>query len=147
MIYTIYKPNAKNAGSCCSFKIIKRENKFHLFMELLKQKSWDETKRLGTFDIEKENKIVLKLSPEEAGKIIHAIDNKSTLKGFHSSNEHQTQFTLSTWEKERVVNFSFSAKSGSKTISIPIYAEETVILKEFLRQYIIKSFDEGFIRK
>lgn len=147
--YTIYKPNSKNTGACCSFKIVElysqEKNKYSccLFVECLKQKSWDASKRLGTFDTEKANKIILKFNIEEAGNIINFLNTNGEFKGIHATEEHKTQFSFTTWKREGsdTINYALGVKTDGKSISVPITVGESIALKILLENFILKSFE------
>lgn len=108
----IYHGNKAVKGSACSFWY--SDNHDCVITELLKQNSWDETKKVGSFD--KENKVSVKLSFLEVSAIIDCIEKNRPFSTFHRS-EHAKSKSISfipwmnTLEgKATQKGFSFSMK-------------------------------------
>jgi hypothetical protein len=118
-----YKPNPKNTGTACSFRVSPKDD--CVFVNLIKQSSWDETKKRGSFSGNSQNPKMsasLKLNSMEMGEIISAIRRNSEFSGFHDSSKQITKIRFSPYKRaskenpEEVtqVGFSLSISKESK---------------------------------
>jgi hypothetical protein len=160
MIYTIYKPNKNINGGLATFRVKKQKKTgdlesawaSSLFIELLKQNTWNSEKHTGTFD--KESRKFITLNVSEAGEFINTFKNKVPFSSFHTSAKGSTSFSLSPYSWKRKVNnndfeitcFGFSVKSNNVEYKIPITPGEaevlTVLLEHFIKEYASLSLKE-----
>lgn len=159
MNYTIYKPNPKNTGNLASFRVsetIKAETgeyQTQLFVEFVPQKSWDATKRVGSFDNEQKKCVMFNLT--EAGELISCIENDYPWSAVHRANDVQTNITFQPWVKDHEVgqkdskgywkgkktDFVLSVYSGGKSNRIVISVGEIQVVKRILIEYIRLSME------
>ena len=87
-----YKPNAKVTGTACSFWYTTNEKAF--FSSMIKQDSWDSSKRQGSFvknkKVEGKN-VMVKFSAPELGSILDCVENKREFSAYHSSKDQITK--------------------------------------------------------
>ena len=160
MIYTIYKPNKNINGGLATFRVKKQKKNgdsespwtSSLFIELLKQNTWNSEKHTGTFD--KESRKFITLNVSEAGEFINTFKNKIPFSSFHTSAKGSTSFSLSPYSWKRKVNnndfeitcFGFSVKSNNVEYKILITPGEaevlTVLLEHFIKEYASLSLKE-----
>lgn len=90
---SFYKPNQKGTGACMSLKLCDKTQEA-VFINLIRQASWDAAKKTGSFKANVKNpnaSLVAKLSMTEAAGIAYAIDNNAEFSAFHKSNTGSTQ--------------------------------------------------------
>ena len=83
-----YKPNSKNSGCGCSFKYSAKDD--CIFVNMIKQASWDEQTKRGSFAGNAQNpkaSCSVKLSLTEAADIISAVRRNGDVSAFHDSCE------------------------------------------------------------
>lgn len=118
-----YKPNPKNTGCGCSFKISVKDD--CVFVNLIKQSSWDDSKKRGSFAGNAQNPKMsasLKLSSTEVADIISAMRRNSEFNGFHDSPKQVTRIKFSPYMRAskdnpsemNQVGFSMSVSKESK---------------------------------
>ena len=118
-----YKPNPKNTGSGCSFKMSAKDD--CVFVNLIKQSSWDESKKRGSFAGNAQNPKMsasVKLSSTEVGDIISAMRRNAEFTGFHDSQKQVTRIKFSPYmrgtkdnpSEMAQVGYSFSVSKESK---------------------------------
>ena len=103
-----YKPNPKNTGSGCSFKMSAKDD--CVFVNLIKQSSWDESKKRGSFAGNSQNP---KMS---------AMRRNAEFTGFHDSAKQVTRIKFSPYMRGTKdnpseiaqVGYSFSVSKESK---------------------------------
>jgi len=108
-----YKPNPKNTGSGCSFKISVKDD--CVFVNLIKQSSWDESKKRGSFAGNSQNPKMsasVKLSSTEVGDIISAMRRNAEFTGFHDSAKQVTRIKFSPYMRATKDNPSETAQVG-----------------------------------
>ena len=144
-----YKPNPKITGSACSFGYIEKDGAF--FASLLKQASWNEKAKTGSFVQNKNNpakKITIKLNRSEIGAIIDSVQSGREFKNYHSSLNQVVRFSFSEYVKEGVVvGHSFSANKEMKedatqkvAVVIGFKFPDMVLLVEHLKYLLHKDF-------
>jgi hypothetical protein len=141
-----YKANKAVTGSAVSFNIKEKS----LFVNFLKQASWNESKRTGSFreNIKNPGKSgFIKFSISEAAGIIDAINRNEEFSYYHSSPNGITCGAIKPYMKEgKQIGFSFglvSTKKGEKESSkfgVGITFPESIIIKFFLESFIKDSF-------
>jgi len=118
-----YKPNPKNTGTACSFKVSVKDD--CVFVNLIKQSSWDDSKKRGSFSGNSQNPKMsssVKLNSTELGEIISAIRRNSEFNGFHDSAKQVTKIKFSPYNRPSKdnpqqitqVGYSFSVSKESK---------------------------------
>lgn len=156
MPLTIFKPNSKNTGSACSWSFNSKGDKKGIFLEMIKQVSWDDTKKTGSF--KGGEKVNLKLSIVEAGGFLRVLkdirdvqmdgDGKAissenqTAKFFHDSGESgnkgitfQKSAYMSGQKKVSVFGLSVSVSEGENKsyFKIPFDPNEAETLQSWLQ--------------
>jgi hypothetical protein len=154
-----YKPNSKNTGSGCSFKISVQDE--CIYVNLIKQASWDESKKRGSFAGNAQNpkmSVSVKLSSTEAGEIISAIRRNGEFSGFHDSPKQVVRIKFSPYNRPNKdnpqqlvqVGFSFSVSKESKenandktSFLMGFTFGESVKLEAFLSLALVKFFEKA----
>jgi hypothetical protein len=133
-----YKPNKNNSGACLTFQFRKNEeeeNKTGLYVNLLKQASWNESTRSGSFKAnvdnpEKHKKV--KLTETEIGNILHVMASKGSAKfsTVHSRGEIKTQIFFEPYKKEDAfLGYIFRISNSS----IALNMGEAELLSQYLK--------------
>lgn len=108
-----YKPNSKNTGCGCSFNFSSKDD--CVFINLIKQSSWDEAKKRGSFAGNAQNPKMscsVKLSTTEIGDIISAIRRNAEFNGFHDSPKQVTRIKFSPYNRINKDNPQQSVQVG-----------------------------------
>ena len=110
-----YKANPRVTGTACSFYLNPRDNVF--FSTMIKQDSWNDKKRIGSFSKNKDNpskKVNVKFSPMEIAGIIDAFESNREFSGYHGSNQI-VKFKFCPYLKDgKQIGFSYSVNKESK---------------------------------
>lgn len=110
-----YKANPRVTGTACSFYLNPRDNVF--FSTMIKQDSWNEKKRIGSFSKNKDNpskKVNIKFSPMEIAGIIDAFESNREFSGYHGSNQI-VRFKFCPYMRDgKQIGFSYSVNKESK---------------------------------
>ena len=151
-----YKPNAKNTGCSCTFTFNTKDKS--MFASLMRQFSWDSSKRRGSFAGNKENpqaKAAVKFSMTEAAGIIDSIDTNRPLSAYHTSSNQVTKIQFSPYIKDdKQLGFTLKVNREAKDDStdksmflIGFNFSEACLLKEYisygLRQCFISNEFKG----
>lgn len=154
-----YKPNSKNTGSGCSFNFSAKDE--CVFINLIKQSSWDESKKRGSFAGNAQNPKMscsVKISTTEAGDIISAIRRNSEFTGFHDSPKQVTRIKFSPYNRPNKENpqqtvqvgFSLSVSKESKenaqdktSFLMGFTFGEAVKLEAYLSMALVKTFENA----
>lgn len=108
-----YKPNPKNTGCGCSFKVSVKDD--CVFVNLIKQSSWDESKKRGSFAGNAQNPKMsasVKLNSTEIGDIISAMRRNVEFSGFHDSPKQVTRIKFSPYNRPSKENPQVSTQVG-----------------------------------
>lgn len=150
MQYQLYKPNSKNTGAAFSFRVNSQDKEGNsikptLFMQSIKQASWDDSKKTGSFSEnakDPEKNVYVKLNENEVGGIINAIENYTEFSAFHSYNEDKTQISFKPYsKKDGTKAFSLGiVKNTSMKFGIGVEISEARTLKSFLELFLIRFF-------
>ena len=144
-----YKPNPRNSGSACSFY---RTRDGSLMISMIKQASWDEAKKTGSFQKNKNDpkgNVKVKLSFTEAAGFLETLDKDIEFKEYHNSQNQTTRIRLApyfTKETNERKGFSLAISKQSKdsddkaSIIIGLTFKEARHLKEYLLYVIHDSF-------
>lgn len=142
-----YKGNAKVTGTACSFQT--KGNS--LFVNFIKQHSWNEAKKLGSFRENAKNPektTVLKFNAVEAAGIVDAIDRNSEYKFYHTAPNSNAMGKFCPYLRDNSqIGFSFNATKEQKGDSVNKVSfligftfAEAVMVKAFLLEFIKNSF-------
>lgn len=108
-----YKPNPKNTGCGCSFKVSVKDD--CVFVNLIKQSSWDESKKRGSFAGNAQNPKMsasVKLNSTEIGDIVSAMRRNVEFSGFHDSPKQVTRIKFSPYNRPSKENPQVSTQVG-----------------------------------
>ena len=144
-----YKPNAKVTGTASSFWFNNEENTF--FSSMIKQDSWNSSKRTGSFVKNKKNPkatVIVKFSSTEVAGIIDSIESNREFSTYHSSQNQITKIKFLPYMRdEKQVGFSYQINKESKEDStdksgfvIGFQYPEARLLKQYLINALNKSF-------
>jgi hypothetical protein len=145
-----YKPNKSSTGHAASFSV----SNGSLFCSMIKQFSWDEKNRSGTFSENKDNptkKLSTKLSAFEAGSIINVIKNCTKFSTFHTSKDQSLSINFAPWQNQEgaLMGFGFMIDKKSKTdssvagkFSLSLTLGESEVLALYLTEYIKSTFED-----
>jgi len=142
-----YKPNAKVTGSACSFWTSEDGS---IMSSLIKQDSWDDARKRGSFSKNKDNpnkKVIIKLNATEAGAIVDALESGRKWSGYHQSQKQVTKINFGPYERNgEQVGFSYAVNKEDKDDStnkasfiIGFTFGEGVVLRQALIDAISKS--------
>ena len=142
-----YKPNKSVTGNACSFWLNRDGS---IMSSMIKQDSWNEQKRTGSFSKNKGNpqkSVITKLSRIEVGGIVDAIESNREWSAYHRSQKQVLQMKFCPYMREgKQVGFSFSinkqdAEDTSKKTSFVIgfYFPEARVLKHDLEFFLDKT--------
>jgi hypothetical protein len=149
--YDIYKPNASNAGCAFSFKIVDTDKegnsqKPSFLVQSIKQASWNSQKKTGSFSAnakDPEKNIYFKLSENEVGGMLNAIENYTDFSAYHSYNDDKTQISFKPYTKKNGQKaFSFSVvKNSTLKFGIGVELSEARTLKGLFDLFLFKYFN------
>tara|TARA_R110002153_G_scaffold11597_1_gene44763 strand:- start:565 stop:1026 length:462 start_codon:yes stop_codon:yes gene_type:complete len=148
--HDIYKPNSYSSGCAFSFKILEtdKEGNAHkpsLLVQSIKQASWDAKKRSGSFSANAKNpekNIYFKLSENEVGGVLNAIENYTEFSAYHSYNDDKTQISFKPYtKKDGKKAFSLSVvKNSTLKFGMGVEIAEARTLKAFFDLFLFKYF-------
>lgn len=128
----IYKPNPRSTGACCSFSITSSGKSQGVYVEILKQKGWDDKNKTGSFDTEKANKINLKFTPSEVAEMMIICQRqKGSATFFHKTTDVTSSIKFYVYNKrdsEIPAGIALSVSKGEKKASIPLTFPEAFLL-------------------
>ena len=142
-----YKGNAKVTGTACSFQT----KGTSLFVNFIKQHSWNEAKKLGSFRENAKNPektTVLKFNAVEAAGMVDAIDRNAEYKFYHTAPNSNAMGKFCPYLRDNAqIGFSFNATKEQKgdtvnkvSFLIGFTFAESVLVKTFLLEFIRNSF-------
>jgi hypothetical protein len=146
-----YKANPRVTGTACSFWVNADGT---IMASLIKQASWDDKKRTGSFHANKDNpkgRVITKLSHSEAAGIIDVIESNRELSTYHSSQNQVLQIKFGAYIDKKTSEqkgFSFSVNKQDKSDTtnkasfiIGFNYPEARYLKEYLLFVLNYGFD------
>lgn len=154
-----YKPNPSSKGSACSFWV---DAKGSIMSSQIKQHSWDDKAKKGSFSQNKDNpngKVMVKFSANEAAGIINAIQRNSSFSAYHQSSKQVVQISFEGyWKKRKEGNewvkvgdqlgFSYRCtwqpkddSTNKNTVVIGLDWSESKLLELYLQESLRKTFD------
>jgi hypothetical protein len=142
-----YKGNKKITGTACSFQA----KGASLFVNFIKQHSWNEAKNLGSFRENAKNPEksgVVKFTPTEAAGIVDAIDRNAEYSYYHTTKNGNSMGKFCPYIREgKQIGYSFNATKENKgdTVNkvgflIGFSFAEAILVKQFLLRFISESF-------
>ncbi len=146
MSMQLYKPNSNNKGHAVGMSFNSKEQK--LYVQFIKQTSWDANSKKGTFKGGRTFNI--SLGAAELGAVLNVIEQRTTEKLFHSSEKGDTSITIKPFlGKNDVENgFSISAnpRGGDEEISFGFWFNnsESRLLKEYLLFVLYHFFSADY---
>lgn len=139
-----FKPNAKCMGSACSFSVTSTGKGKGIYVEIIKQKSWDDKAKTGTFDSSKENKINLKFTPSEIAEMMIVCQRqKGAVKLFHNTGEITSSIQFYVYNKKDTdipAGIALSVSKGEKKASVPFTFGEAFLLYNWLQFALNRIF-------
>jgi hypothetical protein len=164
MSISIYKPNSKNSGCAFSFRYgVQKNNDPCLFVNSIKQYSWDDTKKTGNFSSNADDpskNLSIKFNEFECGSIISSLRNRYEYNTFHNYEDNKTTIKFSPWDKKIKISslnqktkkfeenyqvipaFGLSiTRNGTDTFKIPLEPGEVEIIISFIQSIINRVID------
>lgn len=164
MSISIYKPNSKNSGCAFSFRYgVQKNNDPCLFVNSIKQYSWDDTKKTGNFSSNADDpskNLSIKFNEFECGSIISSLRNRYEYNTFHNYEDNKTTIKFSPWDKKIKISslnqktkkfeenyqvipaFGLSiTRNGTDTFKIPLEPGEVEIIISFIQSIINRIID------
>jgi hypothetical protein len=139
----LYKPNPRNTGHAASFSVTSSGKSQGIYVEIIKQATWNDSTKTGTFDSSKENKINLKFTPAEiAGMMIICQRQKGQAKFFHNTGEITSSITFGVWnDKEgNPKGIALGVSKGEKKASVPFTFDEAFLFLEWCKFAVNRIF-------
>jgi hypothetical protein len=154
-----YKPNSKNTGCGCSFKYSPKDN--CVFVNLIKQASWDDSKKRGSFAANAQNPKMscsIKLNLGEMAEIASCISRNGEINLFHDSPKQIARIKFSPYlrgtkenpSEKSQVGFSLSISKENKENSqdktsylMGFTFGEATQLSSFALFVLAKSFEKS----
>jgi hypothetical protein len=143
-----YKPNSQNKGAAAQFQFGIKEDDYGLYLSIVKQSSWNNESKRGSFSENAKNPLKnkkIKFNNTEASAICRVLqsdtDKWSTV---HKNESKTTSITVSHYIKDGTklgYGFSISEKNG-ESFMIGLNNDEGYLLKQFLHSYILFTFDK-----
>ena len=111
-----YKPNAKVTGTGCSFW--KNPSDPTFWASLIKQGSWNDKTKTGTFQQNKDNpqkRVIIKFSGVEISGFIDAIERNAEYTGYHGSQKQIVKYKFCPYlRNDEQIGFSLSVNKEAK---------------------------------
>ena len=126
----IYKPNAKTSGHALSVSVNASPSKKDgrgIYIELIKQTTWDVNTKRGTFS--GGDKIKLKFNEVEIATIIDCVNSGREAKFFHDSGTVTTSIGFKPWGEN---GWSFSASQSGVSYLMGLTFGEAEYIKQTL---------------
>ena len=143
MIVKLYKPNPRNTGSAFGFDLgyAKPSGEPCVFIRAVKQHSWDDAKKTGSFMANAKNpdkSISIKMNETEIGGIINAIENYTEFSAYHSFEDNRTQISFKPYSKKNGDKaFSLGViRNSTGKYGIGVEMSESYMLLEFLKFFL-----------
>jgi hypothetical protein len=144
----LYKPNSKNTGCAFSFSLgtSGKDKEPSVYVNGIQQHSWNEKTRNGSFAENAKNPektIIIKLNEFELGGFIHAIEQYTEFKAFHTYEDNKTSISFKPYTKQDGTKaFSLSiTKNSALKFGIGFEIAEAYTLREFFKQALHTLFE------
>jgi len=144
-----YKPNSQNKGAAAQFQFGAKENDYGMYLSIVKQFSWNNESKRASFSenskVPSKNKKI-KLNNTEASAICRVIESDNEKwSTVHKSESKTTSISFSHYIKDGNklgYGLSVNEKDG-ESFMIGFNNDEGYLLKEFLKSYILFTFDKN----
>ena len=141
-----YKPNSSNKGVAVSVALNPKDA--GIYFSFIKQHSWDNVKKIGSFKENKDNpkaKKNIKINDIEAAGIIRSIEKEEKWSAYHKFNENSgVSISFSPYIKENVMSgFGLrivDSKDKENVFSVGFTNDESVKLREWLKASLNEIF-------
>lgn len=155
----IYKPNKSCSGHAISFFISKAKHKGEkdsVMLQILKQDSWDDKKKVASFSKSKNDqsgtrKVTVKLSDVEVAELSRLLlMSKGKFSAVHSSDSNTCNISVSKKEmenrflKKTEIHNSIQVSKDGTSFFILTNEGESVLISEFLRYSLVKKFENFY---
>ena len=119
----IWKPNPKVTGTACRFWV-NRDNA--IMGSLIKQASWDDRKKKGFFQQNKEDpdkNVIIRFQQKEIADIINVFENNAEFSTYHRSKKQILQIRFTPWlnneeEEETVGNLGGNVEVSNEKATL-----------------------------
>jgi hypothetical protein len=147
-----YKPNPRVTGSACSFRGDTVEG--NVFVSLLKQASWDDNAKIGSFKANKDDKSKvanIKLNFNEAAAILDCIERNRPFSTYHKTEAQKVGINFKPYMKEvegkqTQVGFSFSMSKEAGDTKESFLIGFTFAEARHIREYLIAVMQNYYSR-
>lgn len=144
----LYKPNSKNTGCAFSFTLgtSGKDKEPTMYVNGIQQHSWNEKTKNGSFAENAKNPektIIVKLNEFEVGGLIHAIEQYTEFKAFHSYEDNKTTINFKPYSKQdgsKAFSFGITKNSALK-FGVGIELTEAYAIREFCK-YVLNCLFE-----
>jgi hypothetical protein len=141
-----YKPNSSNRGIAVSLSFNPGDS--GIYVSFIKQFSWDQKKRIGSFKENRENpkaKKNIKFNDIEVSGIIRAIEKEEKWSTFHKfNNDSGVSISFGPYIKDEVMaGFGLrvsDSKDKENVFSVGFTNDESVKLREWLKLSLEEAF-------
>ena len=136
-----YKPNPRNTGTAFSCNVAKGA----LWFNLIKQASWNDETKKGSFRANVKNpekKLSIKFNAIEAAGMVDAINRNVEYSFIHPTKDSITNGKISPYLKdEKQIGYSFVSFRNKSPFLIGFTFGEAEMFKLFLKKFVESSFD------
>lgn len=141
-----YKPNSSNKGVAVSVALNPKDN--GVYFSFIKQHSWDNVKKIGSFKENRENpkaKKNIKINDIEVAGIVRAIEKEEKWSAYHKFNENSgVSISFAPYIKENVMSgFGLrivDSKDKENVFSVGFTNDESIKLREWLKASLNEIF-------
>lgn len=144
-----YKPNSQNKGAAAQFQFGTKENDYGLYFGIVKQFSWNNNSKRGSFSENSKNPSKnkkIKFNNTEASAICRVLESSNDKwSTVHKSETKTTSISFSHYIKDGNklgYGISINEKDG-ESFMIGLNNDEGYLLKEFLKSYILFTFEKN----
>jgi hypothetical protein len=137
-----YKANSKSSGSACSFSLTTTGKGQGIYVQIVKQTSWNESTKTGSFDKNQDNKIHVKFSLAEVAAMMEVCQRRKGKKSFvHKTDAGTSSISFGVYPDEgEARGLSLGVFKNDKRASIPLSFDEGLALLEWFRFAIHRIF-------
>ena len=141
-----YKPNSSNKGVAVSLSFNPADS--GIYVSFIKQFSWDQSKKIGSFKENKDNpkaKKNIKFNDIEVSGIIRAIEKEEKWSTFHKfNNDSGVSISFAPYIKDNVMaGFGLrvsDSKDKENVFSVGFTNDESIKLREWLKLSLEEAF-------
>jgi hypothetical protein len=147
---SFYKPNSYNKGSASQFQFGLKEGDSGMYVSIVKQSSWNDKTKRGSFSANAKNPKAnkkIKLNAAEAAGMCRVIESDvDKWSSVHKTQAATTSIMFSHYIKEgNKLGYGLSVKdSGGESFMLSLTNEEGYVLKSFLQEYIRYTFSQKY---